>query len=164
MQTELENIHQLIQTGVKANIYLAFELADAMDLETEPSFREWVDLVLLLNEEQELEDSPQDLIVELFESPYVDLSYRDLSRVPSVIQRISNLRGLNLEGNPIECLDDWLFEFRYLEYLNLSCKGPLTNPTKLQIKKCNLGLWKRENSQKKRNSRYCERPRCMELR
>lgn len=146
MKTSLDKIYQLIQSGEKVNIDLAFEIAKAEDISDDKllfPYQNWLKFAVpsrSISQEDRLyrffnaevlelkfdEDTKEtfDQLTLNFELPklkeLIILSVSALNHIPDWVYKLKNLKILDLEMMGIESLSEKLGQLEQLQMLNLA--------------------------------------------
>ncbi|MCP4439439.1 MAG: leucine-rich repeat domain-containing protein [Aureispira sp.] len=114
--TDLHKIQELIKSGSRENIDLAFLFAKSEGIAQEDIMIYWKELISFARAEK---DSPQNTLFHLLNLTELDLGNCGISSVPEQISLLINLVDLNLESNSITRLPENISLLPNVESLNL---------------------------------------------
>ncbi|MCP4442247.1 MAG: leucine-rich repeat domain-containing protein [Aureispira sp.] len=115
MRTEIAQIRELVKTGTKENILIAFELGRGLGYFMSKILADFVPLL-------GRRPLTRDYLIALFQQTELDLSNSGLSELPPILFEVElpKMRHLNLSNNHLQALPSKLGELSQLETLNLN--------------------------------------------
>lgn len=113
--TEIAQIRELVKTGDKENILIAFELGRGLGYFMSKILEDFIPLL-------GRRPLTREYLIALFQQTEIDLSNSGLSELPPVLFEVElpKMRSLNLSNNYIQYLPKTIGQLKQLEHLNLN--------------------------------------------